>query len=384
LKINNRTTNLPQYHFDKIDILKDKVRKEGRELIDIGIGDPDLEPPKEVNEALIEALSYKGYHNYPKGSGIVKLKKQVVKDYKLNYGVDLTEDEVLITIGSKEALSNIIPTVCDINDYIILPDPSYPAYESCSRLWGVIPYKMPLIEEKNYYPNLNLIPENIKKVSKLMIINYPNNPTGANLKKDFLEEIKEMCAKYNIVLCNDGAYKEIVNKKEDRLSILMGGISNCIEFSSFSKAFSMTGYRIGYVAGDKNIIKALGEVKNNMDSGQFMPIQYSALRAIKDCSYYIEYINEVYRKRKVLAESILDEKNIKYFKGEGTFYIWCKIPTGYTTDEFCSELLLKKGIVVTPGSAFGRLGYGYFRIALTKDEEVIRNTLNKLDRYSKN
>ena len=244
MKINNRTTNLPQYHFDKIDILKDKVRKEGRELIDIGIGDPDLEPPKEVNEALIEALSYKGYHNYPKGSGIVKLKKQVVKDYKLNYGVDLTEDEVLITIGSKEALSNIIPTVCDINDYIILPDPSYPAYESCSRLWGVIPYKMPLIEEKNYYPNLNLIPENIKKVSKLMIINYPNNPTGANLKKDFLEEVKEMCAKYNIVLCNDGAYKEIVNKKEDRLSILMGGISNCIEFSSFSKAFSMTGYRI--------------------------------------------------------------------------------------------------------------------------------------------
>ncbi|WP_032121797.1 aminotransferase class I/II-fold pyridoxal phosphate-dependent enzyme [Clostridium amazonitimonense] len=384
MKINNRIVNLQEYHFNKIETLKREVSAKGKDIIDLGIGDPDLSPPKEVNEALIEALSYEKYHNYPVSEGIFELKEQIAKYYKVNYNVDLEKDEILILVGSKEGLSNIIPATCDISDHIILPEPSYPAYEACSRLWGVIPYKTPLIEERGYFPRLNTIPENIKKVAKLMIINYPNNPTGAILKEDFLWEVKKMCREYNIVLCNDGAYKEIVQNNNKKLSILMGGIDNCIEFGSFSKAFSMTGYRIAYVAGDKNIIKALLKVKSNIDSGQFIPIQYAALKAIKDCEHYIEHINHIYYRRKILAENILKEKGLEYFKGQGTFYIWCKVPKGYTTDEFCNKLLVERGIVVTPGYVFGKLGFGHFRISLTKEEELISKALNSIDKISMN
>ncbi|WP_154674954.1 aminotransferase class I/II-fold pyridoxal phosphate-dependent enzyme [Desnuesiella massiliensis] len=381
MKINNRIAMIEQYHFKRMDNIKNRLLSEGKEIFDFGIGDPDLELHPSIKNALVESLSYKHINKYPPYEGILPLKEKIIKYYKKVYNVDLDTNEIIILIGSKEGISNIFPAVCDINDYAIIPQPGYPVYETCSKLWGVIPYKMPLIESQGYYPRLDIIPESISKIAKLMIINYPNNPTGAVLNSDFLSKVKAFSEKYNIVLCNDNAYNEILNPEIEPLSILMGGKNNCIEFGTFSKSFNMTGFRIGYAVGDKSIIEALLKIKSNTDSGQFMPIQYSAIAALSLGEDYLEKIKKIYNQRRIVLENILMEKNISFFKGKGTFYCWCNVPQKYTTDEFCEELLYKSSIVVTPGYVFGKIGYNHFRISLTQNEDTIERAFSKIDIY---
>lgn len=378
LKINNRIVTIQDYHFKKIEDVKKEVLASGKNIYDFGIGDPDLPVNPNIVESLSKALKKEGFNKYPPYEGTEELKFKIVQYYQEVFNIKLNLDEVIVLIGSKEGIAHLFPAVCDICDHAIIPQPAYPVYETCCRLWGIIPYKMPLIHERDYLPRLELIPESIVKVSKLMLLNYPNNPTGAVLNKEFVQEVKSFCLKNNIVLCNDGAYNEIV-KEDNSISILSGGLENCIEFGTFSKTFNMTGFRIGYAVGDKNVIRALLKVKSNMDSGQFMPIQQAAVEALDIGREYIEDNRRIYNERRVCLENILDEKHIDYFKGKGTFYVWCKIPKGYTTDEFCEELLLKYGIVVTPGYVFGKLGYGYFRVALTKSCEVIQEAFSKIE-----
>jgi len=382
MKTNNRINKVEEYHFKRIEELKNNLLKEKKEVIDLSIGDPDLKVNTKITKELVKALRAEGFNKYPPYEGLDTLKHQIIKYYEEIYSVSLKSDEVVILIGSKEGLSGIIPAVCDIGDNVITPMLGYPVYETCSKLWGCTNYNIKLTEENSYLPNLSVIPKSILEKSKLFFINYPNNPTGAIANEDFYKEIISFCDKWNIILCNDGAYNEIINPFETPISLLQfDKKKNCVEFGTFSKIYNMTGFRLGYAVGNKAVISAISKIKSNLDSGQFIPIQKAGIEALKLDRDYVNSIRLIYQGRKTAAENILKQKNIDFFSKGRTFYLWCKTPQKFTTDEFCEQLINNYGIVVTPGYCFGESGKEYFRIALTKSEEVINKCLIKLDIY---
>lgn len=383
MKINGRLDKISAYHFKDINDTRDKLIKEGLEIVDFGIGDPDLPVPSEIINELISSLSLKDFNKYPPYEGLLELKKDIIKYYKETYDVYLEEDEVIILIGSKEGISNLIPATCDFNDTVILTEPSYPVYERCCRLWGVESYKVSTSAYGNYLPNLSHIPEYISKIAKLFIINYPNNPTGAVANIDFYKSIIKYCTERNIVLCNDGAYNEILDNSVKPLSLLsVDKEKNSIEFGTLSKLYNMTGFRIAYAVGNKEVISNLLKVKSSLDSGQFVPIQRAAGKALCLSSSYGKNVRSEYDKRRIAAFALLRKHGIYFYEAPGTFYIWCRIPKSYTGFEFYEELINKYGIIVTPGYIFGSSSCEYFRISLTKPVEEIKKGLDRLGYYN--
>jgi len=379
LKINNRLNKISGYYFQKLDDIKSKLIESGINVVDLSIGEPDLSVDESIIRALREGINSKEFNKYPPYQGIKELKYQIIKYYEEVYSVHLNLDEVIILIGSKEGINNIIPAICDIGDYAIIPQPAYPVYETCSKLWGVIPYKITLLEENNYLPSFENISQNVINKCKLIVLNYPNNPTGAIATEEFYKKAIEFCSKNNIVLYNDGAYNEIIEGNTPPLSLLSFDYKKeCIEFGTFSKTYSMTGFRIGYAVGNSKVISALLKVKSNVDSGQFLPIQYAACEALNLKRDFVVSIRKIYDERRVATEKKLIECGISFYKAKGTFYIWCKVPKNYTVDEYCMELLNKYGIIVTPGYNFGSMYDGYFRIALTKDAKIISNAFDAI------
>lgn len=382
MKLNTRISSIEDYHFKKIDDIKFNILKEKGDILDLGIGDPDIPVDKIIIDTLIDSLKSDNFNKYPPYDGIDELKDAIIKYYENTYNVKLNNDEVIILIGSKEGISHLIPAVCGIGDCAIITNPSYPVYETCCYLWGVQPYKIPLRKENNYLPEIKIIPQNIVNICKLIIINYPNNPTGAVANDKFYTDIIEFCNENNIVLCNDGAYNQIVIEGQKPISLLQFDTEKkSIEFGTFSKLYNMTGFRIGYAVGNSQIIRLLLKVKSNMDSGQFIPIQKAAAKALSLNSDYVNKIIRTYTNRRRITEEILKSNNIKYYDGSGTFYLWGEVPKNYTDDEFCEELLKKYGIIITPGYTFGSLGYNHFRISLTQDVESIKNAFIKMEPY---
>ncbi len=383
MKVNDRLNNIREYHFKTIDDIKEKVILEGKTITDLGIGDPDIKVDNSIVEGLMYGLKQDQFNKYPPYDGIIELKKGIIKYYKDVYSVNLDINEVLILIGSKEGISNLIPATCNIGNYVIIPELRYPVYEMCSYLWGNNVYKCSLKEKNNYLLDLGNIPQNIIDRSGLMILNYPNNPTGAVANTKFYNEILKFCTNNEIVLCNDGAYNEIIKEKEEPISILQcDNGKNAIEFGTFSKAYNMSGFRIGYAVGNREVLKSLLKVKSNLDSSQFKAIQYAAISALKLDRNYIRNVRSIYDERRDVAHKVLDNKGIKYYKEGRTFYVWCEVPKGYTSEKFCRELILTHGIIVTPGYSFGDLSNKYFRISLTQDKDVIEGALNKLNEYN--
>ena len=376
MKINNRLNKIDEYGLS--NIVYDK-----RNILDLSIGDPDLDIHPNIIKALIEGLNIKNFNKYPEGSGTIELKRAIINYYSDFYNVKLNSEEVVVLIGSKEGLNKILACSCDYGDYAIIPQFGYPVYSSSCKLWGVEEYRIPITEGNNYLPKLEIVPESIAKKSKLFIINYPNNPTGAIANSNFYKEIVEFCYKHDMILCNDGAYNEIIEEKSEPISLLQfDHRKKCIEFGTFSKIYNMTGFRIGYAVGNKDVITKMVKVKSFCDSGQFVPIQNAAIEALKLNSHYKKSINSTYDTRRNLAKKILKSKNISYFDAKGTFYLWCKVPKNYTTNEFCKELVENYGIITIPGYNFGDYGHGYFRISLTQNVELIEEYLNKLRVYN--
>lgn len=377
MKINNRMNTIKEYHFQKFDEIKNSLKDSGKEILDLSIGDPDLVPDKKILDALVNSFNYKNFNSYPPYDGIKELKEAIIQYYKNAYSVILNMDEIIVLIGSKEGLFHIIPAVCDIGDYALIPEPAYPVYETACKLWGVNYYKFPLMLKNDYLPDLGRIPERVANKSKLLILNYPNNPTGASANEDFYKDALRYCIQKDIVLCNDGAYNEIIGEHDKRISLLQYDKDKIqsIEFGTFSKIYNMTGFRLGYAAGNKKIIKSLLKVKSNADSGQFMPIQHAAIEALKLNEDYIRSVRKIYSERKNIIYEFLEKNKIEYYRSPATFYIWCRVPLNYTCDEFCSELLYDKNILVTPGYVFGDICYDYFRISVTQSSDLISRFL---------
>lgn len=382
MKINNRLSSIEEYHFKKIENLKSKLINEGKDILDLSIGDPDIPINKLIIDEFLNSFNIDGFNKYPPYEGIKELKEKIIKYYDERFNVKLEEDEVLILIGSKEGINNIVPAVCDIGDFIIVPNPGYQVYVTSPILWGVSTYKVPIRDINNYLPQLNTIPENIAKKSKMFIMNYPNNPTGAKANDSFFKDSIKFCEERDIVLVNDSAYIEIINDNEKPISLLQFDKSKkTVEIGTFSKTFNMTGFRIGYAVGNSKVLKELLKVKSNVDSGQFLPIQYAAIKALDIIELEAHKNRKIYDARRKKVKSILKLKNIEYYNSSATFYIWCKVPKGYTTTEFYEKLIWSYGIVTTPGYSFGNLGNGYFRLSLTKDLKDIDKYLSKIEEF---
>ncbi len=378
IDVAKRIKRLPPYLFAEIDRLKDEVAKKGVDIIDLGVGDPDIPTPKEIVEAAKEALEDSKNHQYPSYVGMYEFRKAVSDWYKNRFDVELNpEDEVLSLIGSKEGIAHFPLAFINPGDYALIPNPGYPVYPVSVMFAGGESYDMPLKEENGFLPDLKAIPDDILRKTKLMFIGYPNNPTSAVAEEDFYKDVIKLAKKYYFIVASDNAYSEISYDGYRPISFLeiSGAKDIGVEFHSLSKTFNMTGWRVGFVVGNKEIVNALGKVKTNIDSGIFQAIQVAGVYALSNAERLNMSIRNIFQDRKDKMSDALKKAGFEFKEPKATFYFWIKTPKGYTSSEFTKKLLEEKGIVVTPGNGFGSAGEGYFRISITNpriEEAVLR------------
>lgn len=380
--ISNRLRELPPYLFAEIDKKKEEVRKRGLELIDLSIGDPDLPTPEHIIKAVCEAARKPENHRYPSYEGKREFREAVAYRFKEDFNVKLDPDrEIIALIGSKEGIHNIHLALLNKDDYVIIPNPCYPVYKTAPILVGARIYEVPLVEENDFLPNLDNIPENILRKAKIFWINYPNNPTAGVANENFYKHLVDLAIDYDFIICSDEAYIYITFDDFKHRSILE--IRNAkdvsIVFGSLSKTYNMTGWRIGYAVGNENVVKALRDVKTNIDSGVANIIQDAAIVALTSNQECVRKIVETYKRRRDIMIDGLKEAGFDVRKPKATFYIWLKVKG--SSIEFAKKLL-EVGIVVTPGIGFGSYGEGYVRISLTQPEDKLKEAINRIKKIS--
>ena len=380
MKVSERLEKIPPYLFAEIDRKIEEAKAKGYDIISLGIGDPDTPTLQPVVEEMHKAIDNPKNHDYPPYNGTKQFRDAAAAWMKKRFGVDVDPDtEVLANIGSKEAIAHVFFAFVDKGDYTLVPDPGYPVYHNATIFAGGTPYAMPLLEENGFLPDFDKIPEDVAKKSKIMFLNYPNNPTGAVADLDFWKKAVAFCKKYDILLCSDMAYSEMTYDGYKAPSVLEveGGKDVALEFYSHSKSYNMTGWRVGFVCGNKDAVKALGTIKNNIDSGTFKAVQQAATTAFTIDQVYIDKLNGMYQERRDVMEKGLKELGWNIKPTKATFYIWVPTPNGKTSEEFATELLEKAHVVVPPGNGYGKCGEGYIRIALTKDIDTIKKALQR-------
>ena len=380
VKVSERLEKIPPYLFAEIDRKIAEAKAKGIDIISLGIGDPDTPTIQCVIDEMHKAIDMPKNHDYPPYNGTEEFRVKSCKWMKERFGVDLNPDtEMLINIGSKEAIAHMFFAYIDEGDYTLIPDPGYPVYYNATIFAGGTPYSMPLLEENDYLPDFDKIPEDVAKAAKIMFLNYPNNPTGAVCDLEFLKKAVDFCKKYDILLCQDMAYCEMTYDGYKAPSVLQveGGKDVAVEFYSHSKSYNMTGWRVGFVCGNKDAIKALGTIKNNIDSGTFKAIQQAASEAYDAPKEQIESLNKMYQERRSVMTEGLKEMGWNVEKSKATFYIWLPVTRGMTSEEFVTQMLEKAHVVVPAGNGYGKYGEGYFRISVTKPKEVLQEALKR-------
>ena len=378
-----RLSQLPPYIFVEIDRKKKQAIQRGIDIIDLGVGDPDLPTPQHIRDAMKRAIDEPKYHRYPFGPGLLEFRKAIARWYKVRFGVELDpENEVHALIGSKEGIGHIHLAFVNPGDVVLCPEPAYPVYKIGTIFAGGTPYFMPLLEKNGFLPDLGSIPEEIATKSKMVFINYPNNPTAACANRDFFRGVIEFARKYNIVVVNDAAYSEIYYEGRKPISFLElpGAKEVGIEFHSLSKTYNMTGWRIGWACGNRIILKGLSSVKENIDSGVFGAIQAASIEALNGAQDCVDEMRGIYERRRDLLSEGLEKTGWRVKRSEATFYIWAKVPEGYSSLQCVENLLEDIGILSTPGNALGPSGEGYVRFSLTVDEKRIKEAVERLRR----
>ncbi|MFQ5787268.1 MAG: LL-diaminopimelate aminotransferase [Thermodesulfobacteriota bacterium] len=376
-----RIKELPPYLFAEIDAKMNEMKAKGVDVIDLGVGDPDIPTPSNIIDALEIAVRDPGNHRYPSYVGMLSFREAVSNWYNERFGVKLDpQSEVLTLIGSKEGIAHTPLAFLDPGDVALVPNPGYPVYSVATTFAGGVPYDLPLIRDNDFLPDLDSVPEEIRKKAKIMFLNYPNNPTAAVSEIGFFSEVVDFASKNNILVCHDAAYTEIAFNGLQPPSFLQteGATEVGIEFHSLSKTFNMTGWRIGFAAGNKNAISGLGKIKTNIDSGVFQGIQYAGIEALKNYSLGLGDRKKVYEERRDIFCKGLDEVGLRYYPPKATFYVWFETPDDISSQNFTSKLISETGIVVTPGNGFGKYGEGYIRVSTTIDTKRILDAVERL------
>ncbi len=381
IEISDRLNSLPPYLFKEIDRQKDEIKKRGVDIIDLGVGDPDLPTPPHIIDALNKAAIDPANHRYPSYTGMVDFNKAVARWYKKRFNVALnSEKEVVTLIGSKEGIAHIPLAFINPGDVALVTSPGYPVPDIGVKFAGGKTYFMDLLKENNFLPDLDAVPEDIAQKSKMMFINYPNNPTAAVATEEFFKDVVSFADSHNIIVCHDAAYTEMAFEGYRPISFLEteGAKEVGIEFHSLSKTYNMTGWRIGFAVGRAEAIQALGQVKSNIDSGAFQAVQIAGITALDGDQACVEEMKKEYAQRRDILVAGLFDLGLSLEKPSATFYLWIEVPGGYTSAEFASRLLTKAGIVVTPGNGFGAAGEGYVRMALTVSKERLKEVVERI------
>ncbi|WP_165077743.1 LL-diaminopimelate aminotransferase [Methanogenium sp. MK-MG] len=374
----DRLDHLPPYLFARIDAMKAEKRAQGVDVIDLGVGDPDLPTPPHIIESLVEAARDPATHHYPDYTGMFSYREAVAAWYRDRFGVELDpKREVLALIGSKEGIAHIPEAFVNPGDYVLVPDPGYPVYKTSTLFAEGKIWEMPLKEENAFLPDFSAIPSDVCSKSRLMFLNYPNNPTGAIAPLSFFEEAIEFAREHDVIIVHDNAYSEISFDGYRAPSFLEvdGAMDVGIEMHSLSKTYNMTGWRIGMAAGSADIIAGLGRVKTNIDSGAFDAIQTAAITALTSSQECIAESCAVYEERRDILVSGLRGLGFDVTSPRATFYVWLKVDDSM---EFAAKMLNEAGIVVTPGTGFGDAGAGYVRFAITRSVERIEEALERM------
>ena len=377
-----RLEKIPPYLFAEINRKRDELLAQGVDIINMGVGDPDGPTPAHIMQAMHEAIDDPSTHNYPPYQGTKEYRKAAAEWMEGRFGVTglNPETEIVSSIGSKEAIHNTFLAFVEPGDYTLIAEPGYPVYRTSTIFAGGEPYTMPLKAENNFLPDLKVIPQEVAQKAKLLWINYPNNPTGALATLEFFEELVDYCRQYDILLCHDHAYSEMAYDGYKPPSVLQveGAKDVAIEFHSLSKSYNMTGWRIGFVAGNSLGIKGLSQVKTNVDSGVFKAIQRAAIAGFQTTQEELQEVMSVYQKRRNIIIEGLQSLGWPIEAPKATLYAWVPVPKGYSSQDFVTLLLDKCGIIAPPGNGYGAAGEGFFRIALTVPEEKMHAAIQRM------
>ena len=376
-----RLQKLPPYLFAEIDRKKRELIAQGKDVIDLGVGDPDIPTPDFVIQALQKAAENPRNHRYALDQGMPEFRLAIRDWFHHRFGVKLDPDkEILPLIGSKEGIGHLPLAVLNPGQICLMPDPGYPVYRSGTLFAEGIPYAMPLLEKNNYLPDFEAIPKDVLENAKLMFLNYPNNPTSAVADKSFFQKAVEFAREHRILIAHDAAYSEMTydGLKSPSILEIPGAKEIAVELFSLSKTYSMTGWRIGFAVGNAQVLALLAKVKSNLDSGIFQAIQIAGIEALRNGQKTLEQNLKVYQERRDLLVQGFRDLGWKIEAPKATFYVWIPVPAGYTSAELALKFLEELNIVVTPGNGFGPNGEGYFRISLTVAESRIMEALDRI------
>jgi LL-diaminopimelate aminotransferase len=372
---------LPRYLFAELERKRHEAESAGREVFDLSIGDPDLPTPQPILDQLAAAALSPQNHKYPTSAGLLDVRARIAKWFQQRYNVTLDPArEIAILIGSKEGLGHLPLAILNPGDEALVPDPGYPVYAAGTVFAGATPVRFTLREDQGFLPKITELDRLATDKTRVIFVNYPNNPTGASAPLEFYELLTEWAARRDIIVVSDAAYSELYFEEAPHsIFEIPGARPYSIEFHSFSKTFNMTGWRLGFVVGAAPLVEALVRFKANVDSGAPQAIQIAASWGLSGLAGHGDALRAVYRERRDLALQMLRRMGCPIWTPGGSFYLWGRIPSGESSMEFASRIFEKTGVLITPGLGFGSAGEGYFRIALTCPVERLERALTKIE-----
>jgi len=382
MRIAKRLNEFEAYLGTAMNLILTKMKEEGRDVINLGLGDPDVVPPEHMRKALSDACYDPDNHHYPSFYSPMPLKEAITEWYEGQYGVKCDpETEVLPLLGSADGLFHIHTCLLDVGDTALVPDPCYPAYIAGVKIAGGVLWPVPLLKENGFLPDLDAVPEKIAHQARMIWVNYPNNPTAAHATGDFYFQLVEWAQKYDVAVVSDNPYSEICFDGYCAPSFLQipGAKESGVELNSLSKAFNACGWRTGFVLGNAKIIEGMAKIKSHSDRGMFYPMQVATIKALKGDTDFMEKRNLMYQERRDVVVRGLYECGIFVDSPKGTFYIWAPLPEGVSNSkEWCFKVLDEIAVWMIPGSMYGKFGEGYFRIALTHPVARLEDAMQRL------
>ena len=381
MKFSRRLDQLAPYPFVEISRILAEKRAAGEDVVTFGIGDPDIPTPPHIIDRLVQASQSPPNHRYPETDGLPELRRAIAQWYDGRFGIKLDPNtEVLPLIGAKEGIGHVALCFLDPGDVALVPDPAYPVYAVGTMFAGAESYRMPLLEENGWLPDLDAIPPEVARDASVIWLNYPNNPTAGVATSEYFEKARDFGRKYDVAVLHDAAYSEVVYDGYTAPSFLQveGAKDIGIEFHSLSKCFNMTGWRIGMAVGNADMIKALFQIKANLDSGIPQAIQEMAITALTGPQDPIQENNAIYQRRRDKLVDALTRLGLRVAPPKACLYIWARVPEGHTSAGLARRLLEDLTVVVTPGSSYGQYGEGYIRLSLTTPDEQVDKGVERL------
>ena len=385
MPIAERLDKIPPYLFMQLREKINKAKAEGIDVISLGVGDPVEPTPDYVIDELARTAHDPTNHQYPidEEKGMMAFRKEVADWYGRRYGVDVDAGtEVLGLIGSKEGCHHFMLATVNPGDTVLMTDPGYPAYRASIYFADAEPYSVPIKPENGYLPKFEDIPTEVAKKATAMFLNYPNNPTGAVATKEFFSALVEFAKSYDIAVCHDNPYSEVVFDGEEPLSFLsvLGAKDVGVELNSLSKPYNMTGWRIGMALGNADYIAAISKVKENTDSGVFNAVQFAGIKALQMGDENINKMLGIYDRRRKLVVDTLNSLGWNYTPPRGTFYLWIPTPEGINSIDFATKLFEESSVVIAAGTAYGEYGEGFVRISLTVPDDRLKEAMDRISK----